>query len=103
MQRRTVREFRSGGGTKGLQTRIQAINPVIRPSGGIITGMVARNLQNQLIQLLEANAAVILTNPRQVDKTTLALSLQDSQDIVYRDLENPRELGQVRDIELFVQ
>lgn len=51
--------------------------------------MIARNLQNQLIQLLDTNAAVVLTGSRQVGNIALALSLQNSQDTVYRDLEKP--------------
>ena len=65
--------------------------------------MLVRNLKKALIQLLNTNAAVVLTGPRQVGKTTLALCLQHTPTAVYRDLENPRELDQVRDIELFVE
>jgi predicted AAA+ superfamily ATPase len=64
--------------------------------------MIPRNLQQKLQKLLQANAAVVLTGPRQIGKTTLALAVKEQLGGVYRDLENPRELDQVRDIELFV-
>lgn len=65
--------------------------------------MIGRNLQKPLLELLQNNAAVVLTGPRQMGKTTLALAVSASLDAVYRDLENPRELRQVRDIELFME
>lgn len=65
--------------------------------------MIARQLQKRLLELLQNNAAVVLTGPRQIGKTTLALNLIKQLGAVYRDLENPRELDQVRDIELFVE
>lgn len=73
------------------------------PLDGIITTMIHRKLQNNLHKLLQTNAAVVLMGPRQIGKTTLALEVSKYFDAVYRDLENPRELDQVRDIELFVQ
>jgi predicted AAA+ superfamily ATPase len=79
-----------------------AINVEILPSVGIITRMISRNLKNSLVNLLMTNAAVMLTGPRQIGKTTLAFFLQDDQKAVYRDMENPRELDQVREIGLFV-
>lgn len=65
--------------------------------------MIARRLQIYLIELLQNNAAVVLMGPRQIGKTTLALEVSKTLDAVYRDLENPREQDQVRDIELFQQ
>ena len=65
--------------------------------------MIKRALQKKLLKLLQSNAAVVLTGPRQIGKTTLALSAAEELDAIYRDLENPRELDQVRDIELFTQ
>jgi predicted AAA+ superfamily ATPase len=51
--------------------------------------------------LLQSNSAVVLVGPRQIGKTTLALTLTDSMNGVYRDLEHPRDADQVRDIMLF--
>ena len=64
--------------------------------------MIQRGLYNRILQLLQYNAAVVLTGPRQIGKTTLALAIADSQGAIYRDLENPRDLAQAKDIELFV-
>jgi len=63
--------------------------------------MIRRELQQILLKLLQNNAAVVLTGPRQIGKTTLALEVSKKLNAIYRDLENPRELDQVRDIELF--
>jgi predicted AAA+ superfamily ATPase len=65
--------------------------------------MIKRNLHDRLLKLLRNNAAVVLTGPRQIGKTTLALDVGDGLNAIYRDLENPRELDQVREIELFTK
>jgi len=65
--------------------------------------MISRRLQTHLLNLLQNNAAVALMGPRQIGKTTLALEVSKTLDAVYRDLENPREQDQVKDIELFQQ
>ena len=64
--------------------------------------MIQRELQKRILELLQVNAAVVMTGPRQVGKTTLALAISSELNAVYRDLENPRELEQVRDLELLV-
>jgi len=43
----------------------------------------------------------VLLGPRQIGKTTLALEVAEARGGVYRDLENPRDLDQVRDVVLF--
>ena len=63
--------------------------------------MIERKLKFALLSLLESNSAVVLTGPRQIGKTTLALSIAESLSGIYRDLENPRDAEQVRDILLF--
>ncbi len=63
--------------------------------------MIPRRLENHLKYLLETNATVALMGPRQIGKTTLALEIAEKKNAIYRDLENPRDLDQVRDIELF--
>jgi len=67
----------------------------------IITRMIKRKLHSRVLKLLQHNAAVVITGPRQVGKTTLALQVNDELDGIYRDLENAKDLEQVRDIELF--
>ena len=68
---------------------------------GQIARMIRRELHDRLKTMLNTNAAVVLTGPRQIGKTTLAKEISQELDAVYRDLENPRELDQVRDIRLF--
>jgi hypothetical protein len=63
--------------------------------------MISRRLQTRLAELLRSHAAVVLLGPRQIGKTTLALEMAKTLDGIYRDLENPREEQQVRDINLF--
>jgi predicted AAA+ superfamily ATPase len=63
--------------------------------------MIRRSMQDRLLTTLENNASVSLLGPRQIGKTTLALAVADEKNAVYRDLENPRDLDQVRDIALF--
>jgi predicted AAA+ superfamily ATPase len=63
--------------------------------------MIERTLHKTLLPLLLSNSAVVLTGPRQIGKTTLAMKVRDRLEGVYRDLENPRDADQVRDIILF--
>ncbi|MCF6262303.1 MAG: ATP-binding protein [Xanthomonadales bacterium] len=65
--------------------------------------MIERRLHQYLHSLLQSNAAVVLVGPRQIGKTTLALKVTDSIKGVYRDLEDPRDADQVRDIILFAE
>ena len=65
--------------------------------------MIERRLHQHLHSLLLSNSAVVLVGPRQIGKTTLALKVTDSMKGVYRDLEDPRDADQVRDIILFAE
>lgn len=65
--------------------------------------MIKRSLYNVLQNQLLHYPAVALMGPRQVGKTTLAHTIEESADSVYLDLENPRDLNKVQDIELFHQ
>ena len=64
--------------------------------------MLQRNLKTKLDQVLKKNPAVVLIGPRQVGKTTLALELLQQWDALYLDLERPRDLAKLTDIEQFV-
>ncbi len=63
--------------------------------------MLQRNLKTKLDQVLKKNPAVVLIGPRQVGKTTLALELLKQWDAIYLDLERPRDLAKLTDIEQF--
>lgn len=63
--------------------------------------MISRRLRTKLTEMLGSNPAVVLLGPRQIGKTTLAVEIAKRLNGVYRDLENPRDLDQVRDILLF--
>ena len=61
--------------------------------------MIDKKIKKQLEYLLDKSPAVVLTGPRQVGKTTLALSITQSQKGIYLDLELPSNLAKVTDIE----
>ncbi len=63
--------------------------------------MIPRIHQQKLSRLLAANPAVVLTGPRQVGKTTLALEIAAAWPSVYVDLERPSDLAKLHDIEQF--
>lgn len=63
--------------------------------------MIERMIQNKIQRLLDRSPAVVLIGPRQVGKTTVALNIADSLPSVYVDLEKPRDLAKIRDIEAF--
>lgn len=63
--------------------------------------MIERNIQSRIQGLLKRNPAVALIGPRQVGKTTVALSIAGHCPSIYLDLENPRDLAKVSDIEAF--
>lgn len=61
--------------------------------------MIDKKTKKQLEYLLDKSPAVVLTGPRQVGKTTLALSIAQSRKGIYLDLELPSNLAKVTDIE----
>ncbi len=63
--------------------------------------MILRKLEPKLEKSLAKNPAVVLTGPRQVGKTTLALKIADKHDALYLDLERPRDVAKLHDIEQF--
>ncbi len=66
--------------------------------------MYERDLQAKLEQALQHFPAVALIGPRQVGKTTLALSLAEARDqqAVYLDLELPSDRAKLSDPELYL-
>lgn len=65
--------------------------------------MIQRELKKKLADLLSHNPAVVLTGPRQVGKTTLALDIAGRDNAVYLDLESPRDIAKVSDVEYFCE
>ncbi|MCE2424834.1 MAG: ATP-binding protein [Pseudomonadales bacterium] len=65
--------------------------------------MVERECRRTLDRLLNRNPAVVLTGPRQVGKTTLAREVSGTRDAVYVDLERPRDLARIGDVEQFCE
>ena len=63
--------------------------------------MIKRKIFQTLIDNLAEFPAVVLLGPRQVGKTTLALSTQSKIPSVYLDLESPRDLNKLTDPESY--
>lgn len=64
--------------------------------------MIERHAVGKLKRALERQAAVAMLGPRQVGKTTLALSLVDSAEAVYLDLEWPEDRQKLDDPAFFL-
>lgn len=66
--------------------------------------MIPRQIQPRVAQLLEQFPAVALLGPRQVGKTTLAISLADKlgENALYLDLELPSDRAKLSDPELYL-
>ncbi|HTN38582.1 MAG TPA: ATP-binding protein [Arachidicoccus sp.] len=58
-------------------------------------------MEEHLLSALKRSSTVALMGPRQVGKTTLALNLNEENNWVYLDLENPLDLAKISDIILF--
>jgi predicted AAA+ superfamily ATPase len=63
--------------------------------------MIARRIAPQTAALLAEAPAVLLTGPRQVGKTTLALELAAGRDAVYLDLESEADRARLAEPELY--
>lgn len=64
--------------------------------------MIRRTLAAQLHQRLSEVPAVVLTGPRQVGKTTLALAEGEAHDALYLDLESERDRAKLAEPELYL-
>lgn len=66
--------------------------------------MIERSIESKVIRLLEQFPAVALLGPRQVGKTTLALSLAEAMGgtALYLDLELPSDRAKLSDPELYL-
>jgi len=65
--------------------------------------MIERRLADELEALLGTSPAVVLTGPRQVGKTTLALELAERRPSVYLDLESPTDRARIANAELYLE
>ncbi len=63
--------------------------------------MITRRIENQIVEALHRIPAVVLTGPRQIGKTTLAIQVSKSIPSVYLDLEDPLDQSKVSDIKSF--
>jgi len=64
--------------------------------------MIERRIAGQLQELLDTNPAVALIGPRQVGKTTLALSLAETRPSIYLDLESAADRAKLAEPELYL-
>lgn len=63
--------------------------------------LIRRNLASHLRNRLKKSPAVAIVGPRQVGKTTLAKEL--SNDYIYLDMENPRDIAKLQDAYTFLE
>lgn len=63
--------------------------------------MIQRRTESDVIRLLASAPAVVLTGPRQVGKTTLALAVADGRDAIYLDLESEADRARLAEPELY--
>lgn len=64
--------------------------------------MIARRVASEISTLLLQNPAVVLTGPRQVGKTTLALEVASERDTIYLDLESEADRARLAEPELYL-
>jgi len=65
--------------------------------------MIFRRLENQLLTTLSRSATVVLTGPRQIGKTTIALQMAEHIPALYLDLEDEQDRQKVAEIKAFQQ
>ncbi len=65
--------------------------------------MIERSISGKIERLLERTPAVVLTGARQVGKTTLAREIARRRNAIYLDLENPRDLAKIEDVQQFCE
>lgn len=63
--------------------------------------MISRLITREVASLLEQGPAVVLTGPRQVGKTTLALEIAADRDAVYLDLESETDRTRLAEPDLY--
>lgn len=68
----------------------------------IIARMILRRTTSTLVHLLDRAPAVVLTGPRQVGKTTLALEVAERRPSIYLDLESSADRARLAEPELYL-
>ena len=63
--------------------------------------MIQRRLETKISDALMRSPSVALVSPRQVGKTTIALTISETTPSIYLDLESRLDLEKVRDITAF--
>jgi predicted AAA+ superfamily ATPase len=63
--------------------------------------MIERHKASEIASLLRQSPAVVITGPRQVGKTTLALTMAERQDTVYLDLEAEPDRARLNEPQLY--
>jgi uncharacterized protein len=63
--------------------------------------MIQRRQASAIASLLQQSPAVVITGPRQVGKTTLALAMAGSRDAVYLDLESTPDRARLAEPQLY--
>lgn len=64
--------------------------------------MIVRRIESRLVELLDTSPAVALLGPRQVGKTTLALTIAETRPSIYLDLESEADRAKLSEPELFL-
>jgi predicted AAA+ superfamily ATPase len=68
-----------------------------------LQGMYRRLLEAKLSEMLTRHPVIGLLGPRQVGKTTLALTVGENRPSIYLDLESPSDLAKLTEPELFLR
>src|SRR5689334_3794908 len=63
--------------------------------------MIPRRIAPEAALLLKESPAVVLTGPRQVGKTTLALNIAEGRPAIYLDLESEGDRARLAEPELY--
>lgn len=63
--------------------------------------MIERRIEPEIVALLAQSPAVVLTGPRQVGKTTLALAVAEGRGAIYLDLESEADRARLAEPELY--
>ena len=69
----------------------------------MIAKIIKRRLASRLLERLKEVPAVVLLGPRQVGKTTLALTIREQEEAIYLDLESEADRARLSEPELYLK